>query len=153
MEMRGKSAAPISAPNLGNQLAPRLCTGSCGRPATKASGYKWCYWCDPAIPNEEKQAARQLGGRRGQMAPAEVARLFDQLDPNSAESRTALRVRLMELLSVGRLTGSMYRDLLAGLDGMGKDQERTPKSMPRSVLVEVQKFGEPPSNGAGKDGE
>ena len=72
----------------------------------------------------------QLGGRRGQMTPAEASQLFNQLDPSSSESRTAFRLRLMELLSVGRLTGSMYRDLLAGLDGMTKDEARSPKVQP-----------------------
>lgn len=128
-----------SAP--GNELTPRLCACGCGRQATKASGYTWAYWCDPAVSAETKLQARQLGGRRGQMTPAEAIRLFDQLEPSSAESRTTFRLKLMELLSVGRLTGSMYRDLLAGLEGMSKDHERQGKpAAPGRVVVEVQRF-------------
>ncbi len=78
------------------------------------------------------------------MSPADAARLFDQLDPTSAESRTAFRLRLMELLSVGRLTGSMYRDLLSGLDGMGKDQARSPNGKPdRPPVVVITDYKKP----------
>lgn len=119
-----------------------LCGAGCGRPATKGSAGRWCFWDDPAVEASTKLQARQLGGRRGQMTPAEAAQLFDQLEPASAESRTAFRLKLMALLSVGRLTGSMYRDLLAGLDSLGKDQERTPKGKPAPTLVvEIQKYG------------
>lgn len=74
------------------------------------------------------------------MTPAEAASLFDQLEPGSAESRTAFRLKLMELLSVGRLTGSMYRDLLAGLDGMGKDQAKAGPPTPPALVVEIPKY-------------
>jgi hypothetical protein len=74
------------------------------------------------------------------MTPAEASQLFNQLEPTSAESRTTFRLRLMELLSVGRLTGSMYRDLLAGLDGMGKDQAKIPPAQAAPVVVEIMKF-------------
>jgi hypothetical protein len=75
------------------------------------------------------------------MTPSEASRLFDTLEPSSAESRTAFRLKLMELLSVGRLTGSMYRDLLAGLDGMAKDQAKAPAAPAAPLVVEIQKFG------------
>jgi len=77
------------------------------------------------------------------MTPAEASRLFDMLEPSSAESRTTFRLKLMELLSVGRLTGSMYRDLLAGLDGMGKDQAKAVAPPPTPLVVEVQRFTPP----------
>src|SRR6266508_4478197 len=123
----GESNMSHSPDLLGQQPVPgrpgARCECGCGRYASRRSGYRWYHGHDPAVDAEEKLAALQLGGRRGQMSPADAARLFDQLDPTSAESRTAFRLRLMELLSVGRLTGSMYRDLLAGLDGMGRDRE------------------------------
>src|SRR6266508_1521966 len=129
--MIGEAGMP-SSPDLlaqqpGSGRPGARCECGCGRHASRRSGYRWYHGHDPAVPQEEKRAALALGGRRGQMTPAEAGRLFDQLDPTSAESRTAFRLRLMELLSVGRLTGSMYRDLLAGLDGMGRDREQTSK--------------------------
>lgn len=139
--MTGERDASASTPSLGGQPTPRLpgalCESGCGRPATKQSGYRWAWHCDPAVDAKEKKQALQLGGRRGQMTPAEASQLFNQLDPNSAESRTAFRLRLMELLSVGRLTGSMYRDLLAGLDGMTKDQVKAVAPPPTPLVVEV----------------
>jgi hypothetical protein len=122
-------------------LPGALCACGCGVRATKASGYRWGYHHDPAIPAQEKKQALQLGGRRGQMTPSDASRLFDTLEPASAESRTAFRRRLMELLAVGRLTGSMYRDLLAGLDGMTKDQAKAPAAPAAPLVVEIQKFG------------
>jgi len=142
--MTGQSGSPVSPLELGSQPTPNLpgalCESGCGRPATKQSGYRWAWHCDPAVSAQEKKQAMQLGGRRGQMTPAEASRLFDQLEPSSAESRTAFRLKLMELLSVGRLTGSMYRDLLAGLDGMGKDQAKAPAPPAVPLVVEVQRF-------------
>lgn len=135
----------LSPETLGGQPTPRLpgalCESGCGRPATKGSGYRWAWHCDPAVDAKEKKQALQLGGRRGQMTPAEASQLFNQLEPASAESRTTFRLRLMELLAVGRLTGSMYRDLLAGLDGMGKDQAKAPAAPAAPLVVEIQKFG------------
>ena len=139
--MTGDANVSTSPELPGNQLAPRLCQCGCGRQATKASDYCWSYWCDPGVSAEAKLAARRLGGRRGQMTPAEAAKLFAQLEPGSAESRTNFRLRLMELHAVGRLTGSMYRDLLAGLDGMGKDQAKAPPPPATPLVVEVARFG------------
>lgn len=145
--MTGEVGAPVSASGLGGQPTPglpgSLCESGCGRPATKQSGYRWAWHCDPAVPAREKKQALQLGGRRGQMTPSEAAQLFNQLEPNTAESRTAFRLKLMELLSVGRLTGSMYRDLLAGLDGMSKDQAKGQAPPPPPVVVEIMKFNGP----------
>jgi hypothetical protein len=139
----GQPDVPSSTRDHGIQLSPRiprLCSCGCGGQATKASGYRWAYVHDPGVPEAERLAARQLGGRRGQMTPAEASRLFDQLEPTSAESRTTFRLKLMELLSVGKLTGSMYRDLLAGLDGMGKDQAKVQAPPAAPLVVELQRF-------------
>jgi len=150
--MTGEFSAPSSASNLAQQPGSgrpgARCQCGCGRHASRRSGYRWYHGHDPAVPDEEKRAALQLGGRRGQMAPAEASRLFEQLDPHSAESRTAFRLRLMELLSIGRLTGSKYRDLLAGLDGMGKDQAKGQAPLAPPVIVEVQRFGASDGKGA-----
>lgn len=115
------------------------CSCGCGRQATKASGYTWAYWCDPSVEATTKLQARQLGGRRGQLTPAETARLFDELEPGSAESRTAFRVRLMQLLAVGKIPSSKYRDFMLALDGMGKDQAKS-SSLAPALVVEVQRF-------------
>jgi hypothetical protein len=114
-----------------------LCEAGCGRPATTGSGGKWCYWDDPAIEASAKLAARQVGGRRGQLTPAEAARLFDALEPGSAESRNACRLELMKRRATGKLSSGMFRDLLSALDGMSKDQ---PKLAPTRgpLVVEVQ---------------
>ena len=143
--MTGEAGVSTAPANLGGQPTPglpgALCESGCGRPATKQSGYRWAWHCDPAVPAQEKKQALQFGGRRGQMTPSEATQLFNQLEPRSAESRTAFRLKLMELLSVGRLTGSMYRDLLAGLDGMTKDQAKTLAAPAAPLIVEIQKFG------------
>jgi hypothetical protein len=135
----GELGPPVQARSLYRH--PIRCQSpGCFRNATKASDFRWCYWCDPSIPEETKKSAQRLGGRRGQMTPAEASRLFEGLDPTSAESRTAFRVQLMELLALGRLTSSMYRDMLAGLDGMGKDRDQAKAAGPAAVVVELQRF-------------
>jgi hypothetical protein len=117
------------------------CSCGCGRQATKASSYTWAYWCDPTVAADMKLQARQLGGRRGQLTPAETARLFDELEPGSAESRTAFRVRLMELLAVGKIPSSKYRDFMVALDGIAKDRPQgKPEKSP--VVVEVLRHGQ-----------
>jgi hypothetical protein len=118
-----------------------LCEAGCGRPATKGSGGKWCFWDDPSVEASTKLQARQLGGRRGQLTPTETARLFDELEPASAESRTAFRVRLMELLAVGKIPSSKYRDFMLALDGMSKDRPHGKPEKP-PVLVEVVRPGQ-----------
>jgi hypothetical protein len=142
--MTGEVGAPVSTPPLGQQPGSgrpgARCECGCGRHASRRSGYRWYHGHDPAVPLEEKRAALQLGGRRGAMSPAEASQLFESLEPTNAESRTAFRLRLMELLSVGRLTGSMYRDLLAGLDGMTKDQVKGQAPPAAPLVVEVQRF-------------
>jgi hypothetical protein len=112
----------------------------CSRNATKANGYVWCYWCDPSVPEAEKAAARQLGGRRGQMTASEAAKLFEGLDLANAESRAGFRLRLMEQLMAGKLTSSRYRDLLAGLEAQSKDQAKGQAPPAAPLVVEVQRF-------------
>jgi hypothetical protein len=114
-----------------------LCEAGCKRPATKGSGGRWCYWDDPAVETSTKLQARQLGGRRGQLTPTETARLFDELEPGSPASRTAFRVRLMELLAVGKIPSSKYRDFMLALDGMAKDQLKSATPSRGPLVVEV----------------
>lgn len=117
-----------------------LCSDGCGGRATKASGYRWAYVHDPGVPEAERLAGRQLGGRRGAMTPAEVTRLLDGADLDTREGRHQLRDRFLRLRLAGRIGSQMYRDLLAAVDGAAKDQERSPKGPPApTLIVEVQK--------------
>jgi len=140
--------ADVSPPTVdhGIQLPPgipgALCSCGCGGRATKASGYRWAYVHDPGVPEAERLAGRQLGGRRGAMSPAEVTRLLDGADLDTREGRHQLRDRALRLLLAGRIGSQKYRDLLAAVDGAAKDQERSPKGQtPAPVLVEVQRYG------------
>src|SRR6266498_3578196 len=118
--MIGEAGTASSGPPPRNQLAPRLCSCGCGRQATKASGYAWSYWCDPAVSDEEKLSNRQLGGRRGAMAAAEVVRLLEGADLDSREGRQRLRDRFLRLRLAGRIGTGVYRDLLAAVDGAAR---------------------------------
>src|SRR5262245_24186413 len=115
-------------------------SAGCSRNATKASGFAWCYWCDPTVPEETKAAARQLGGRRGLMGSAEAVLLLDGAVLTTTEGRQEARARLMAARAAGKLGGGMYRDLLVGLADAAKDQERQPKALAAPVVVEVQRF-------------
>lgn len=136
--MTPKPAASLVTPNQRNQLV--RCQGNCGRVATKASGRVWCYWCDPSTSQEEKLAARQLGGRRGLMGPAEAAVLLEGADIATPEGRNALRLRLAQVRASGVLGSAMMRDLLAVVDGAAKDQPKAVMSPRAPLVVEVQRF-------------
>lgn len=136
---RAVSSAPSGQ---GNELTPRLCGCGCGRQATKASGYTWSYWCDPAVSAQEKRASRQLGGRRGQMTPAEVVKALEGTNIDTIEGRNDRRDRLWRLRMANRITSSMFRDGLAALEGAAKDVERSPKTKAATtIIVEPQHFG------------
>ena len=62
--MTGEARTRHSPSNL-NREPISFQSPTCSRNATKASGFTWCYWCDPTVPEDTKAAARQLGGRRG----------------------------------------------------------------------------------------
>jgi hypothetical protein len=141
----GEFTLPTEVESLAKQ--PGTClVPECQRTASRASGRRFCFFHDPSISDDEKLAARRLGGRRGAMTPAEAACLFGEVDLSSPESRNAARQRLMELRSVGRLTGALYRDLLAGLDAVTKDedlrQRRAQQQPAKSVTVELVRFGD-----------
>jgi len=142
----GESSASSSAPDRGIQLTPglpRLCSCGCGGQATKSSGYKWAYVHDPGVPEADRLAARQLGGRRGAMTAAEVTRLLDGAELSTTEGRNALRDRFLRLRLAGRIGTGVYRDLLVAVDGAGKDREQSPKARPAApLIVEVARFAE-----------
>src|SRR5262245_10229480 len=74
----------------------------CSRKATKASGFTWCYWGDPAVPEAAKTAARRLGGRRGLMADTEAMLLLDGAVLTTLEGRHDVRARLMAARAAGK---------------------------------------------------
>jgi len=143
---------PLTAPpSLSTQptrgLPGARCACGCGTMATRASGYVWAYRCDPTIDAAEKRAAFQLGGRRGQMTPAEVAALLEDADDKikSHDGRHDLRARLMLARGGSRINGPLLRDLLAVVDSAAKDDGARPVQAPdraAPVVVEVQRFGE-----------
>jgi hypothetical protein len=114
-----------------------LCEKGCGRPATRASGGRWCYWDDPAVEASTKLASRQLGGRRGLLGPVEAALLLEGGDIETAAGRNALRARLMAARASGQLGGALYRDLLAGLSDSSRDLDRQgkPATPPKQIVV------------------
>jgi hypothetical protein len=136
----GDRALSASTSSLVNQPMRSLCEGGCGRRPTKASGRRWCFWCDPSVSEETKLSARQLGGRRGILGPSEALALLEG-DLGTSEGRGLVRARLMQARASGQLGTGMYRDLLAGLDGAAKDQERKVLAKPSPIIVEVQKYG------------
>ena len=143
--MTGQPAASSSESALGVQLTPglpgALCESGCGRPATKRSGYRWAWHCDPAVSDEEKRAALRLGGRRGAMTPAEVVALLEGATLDSRDGRQQLRDRFLRLRLAGRIGTGVYRDLLAAVDGAAKDADRTAAKPPAApVVVEVARF-------------
>ncbi len=122
-----------------DQRPPARCQG-CSRQPSKASGFRWCWWCDPTVPEPEKLAARQLGGRRGALAPAEVALLLDGTTLAPVGGRQGFRERLMAARAENKITGALYRDLLTGVDGASRDAERHPvKPAPKPIVVEMQR--------------
>lgn len=141
----GEPAASVSSDPPGNQLArglpPALCQAGCGRPATKASAGRWCYWDDPAVPAAEKLQARQLGGRRGAMTPAEVVQALENADLDSREGRQRLRERFLSLRLAGRITTGEYRDVLAAVDGAAREQLKAATPPARPLVVEVERPG------------
>jgi hypothetical protein len=140
----GDPGVPPPPSSLRNQLAP-ACVGGCGRLATKRGEGRWCFWCAPNVSEEEKLAARRLGGRRGIMGSSEAALLLDGELLKTPAGRTEIRSRIMAARAIGKLGVSLFRDLLAGLDSAARDQERQGKPEPPPVFVEVQRFGAPPN--------
>lgn len=63
-----------------------LCSGGCGRQATKASGWLWCYWCDPAVDESKKLQARKHGGQMTKQAAelVKTVQVVRQPDPELA---------------------------------------------------------------------
>jgi hypothetical protein len=142
----GESDVPISPAAQGIQLSPgtpgALCSCGCGGRATKASGYLWAYVHDPGVPEADRLAGRQLGGRRGSMTPAEVVRLLDGAPIETQEGRQQLRDRFLRLRLAGRIGTGVYQDLMRALDGAAKDQDRTPKpKTAQPIEVIVQRYG------------
>src|SRR5262249_18832087 len=109
--MTGESSVATSATDRRQQLATRWC--ACGRQASKSSGYRFCWDCDPSVSAENKALARQLGGRRGAMTPSEVVRLLEGADLDTREGRQQLRDRFLRLRMAGRIRTGVDRDLLA----------------------------------------
>jgi len=139
--VNGDASMSPSTVDQGKHLTPGLCGCGCGRQATKASDYAWSYWCDPAVSEGDKLAARRMGGRRGSMTPAEVSRVLDGADLDTREGRQQLRDRFLRLRLAGRIGTGVYQDILRAVDGAAKDVERTPKAAPAAaIVVEVQKY-------------
>lgn len=142
----GESGVPTSRADQHMQVPAgqpgALCSCGCGGMATKASNYRWAYVHDPAIPDAQRLAERQLGGRRGAMTPAEISRLLDGADLDTREGRQHLRDRFLRLRLAGRIGGGIYQDLLRAVDGAAKDHDRTPaKASPHNIVVEVARYG------------
>ena len=121
------------------------CSCGCGRPATKASGYTWAYWCDPSVEATTKLQARQLGGRRGQLTPAETARLFDELEPGSAEPDGLPVSASCELLAVGKIPSSSTATSCSPSTACGQGPSEGRTSLAPALVVEVRRFA---ANGA-----
>ena len=145
----GEAATPSSSLSLGNQLA-RCQAPGCSRVATKASSGRWCWWDDPAVPEAEKLAARQLGGRRGLMGSTQAALLLEGSTLETSVGRNDLRAKLAAARATGQIGTAMLRDLLAVVDGAARDVERngSKKEPPKPILVEVARFGPPPGDAA-----
>jgi hypothetical protein len=78
------------------------------------------------------------------MTPGEVSQLYADLDiVKNQDDRNEARVRLLKLRAAGRLTNGMFRDQLAGLDSIGKDQRQAPPEPPRAYNVVLQDFSRP----------
>src|SRR5262245_33333965 len=120
--MTAHTTSPSSLSSLNRQPIPCQSPG-CSRNATKPSGFTWCYWCDPSVPEETKTAARQLCGRRGLMASTEAALLLDGAVLTTPEGRQDVRARLMAARAAGKIGTGLFRDLLAGLDSAVRDSE------------------------------
>jgi len=157
MSQTGDSDVRGSAPSLGKQPAPSLppglpgaqCQCGCRRLASRRSGYRWWHGHDPAVSLEERRAALQLGGRRGQMAPAEVVALLADTSLTTREGRHELRSRLLAARAADRVPGAKLRDLLAVIDSAVKDdaprRDQAPEPAP-PIVVEVTRFS--PGEGA-----
>jgi hypothetical protein len=137
--MTGEPDVSSSAPNRGQQLATRMC--SCGRQASRSSGYVWCWDCDPSIPAEVKADAHQRGGKRGILTPRQIARLLDGVDLGDYDGRQTLRERFLGVYLAGGVGESRYRALLLTIDSAAKDVDRSAKGKTADpILVEVSKF-------------
>lgn len=138
----GTDQAGVSVPDRSLYSQPAHCQrDGCSRNATRATGFAWCYWHDPSIPEATKTAARALGGRRGLMGSTEAILLLDGATLTTPEGRQDVRARLIAARAAGKLGGPLYRDLLAGLADAAKDIARNaPAATASPVVVEIARF-------------
>lgn len=105
------------------RLGP-VCSAGCGRTATRASGFKLCWYCDPKVPAEVKLGARQAGGR----APKGPVRYLPPGTPDPYFGTPKDRILFREALAGAVLRGELSEGPagVAGrlCDGAGDDQER-----------------------------
>ena len=105
------------------RLGP-ICSAGCGRTATRASGFKLCWYCDPKVPAEVKLGARMAGGR----APKGAIRYLPPESPDplfrTPEDRIAFREAVAGAVLRGELSEGPAGVGLRACDGCGEDDER-----------------------------
>jgi hypothetical protein len=129
-------------------------TPGCRRSATRASGYKFCWWDDQTVSLDQKKAALVLGGKRGALSPADVAELLEDSPISTREGRHALRQRLFALRASDGLVSTKLRDLVALLDSASRDDagKRDQPEAQEPLIVTVQKFSESVDSSSGNEG-
>lgn len=155
--MTGESAVSTSTLQQGLQQISR-CLGVTkrGQPclAPVQTGKSWCQAHDPkrqdVISEERSQAARQSHARR---VPVELIAWADAIDwTQEAKVRESLR-EMFVLLAKGGLTPAQGQAMARVAELRLRAFTLSPPVDRKPLVVEVQRFGEPPGNGAGKDGE